>query len=133
MNATIKPAFLALIIAQAAHSVEECFMHLWEVLAPARMIAGLFTTNLAVGFAGGNVALVLFGVWCYAVPVRRDWPTAPGFVWFWTLLELGNGTGHLLFALNAGGYFPGLITAPFLLALSIYTISQLVRPPAPAR
>jgi hypothetical protein len=37
------------------------------------------------------------------------------FVWFWTLLEIGNGIGHLVLAASRGGYFPGAATAPFLL------------------
>jgi len=34
-------AFLALIVAQAAHSIEEYVFRLFEVLAPARFISGL--------------------------------------------------------------------------------------------
>jgi hypothetical protein len=70
---------------------------------------------VALGFVVVNVALVAFGLWCWAIPVRLGWSAARGFGWFWTILELGNGFGHSVLALQKGGYFPGLITAPLLL------------------
>ena len=41
-----------------------------------------------------------------AVPVRLDRTAATGLIWFWTLLEAGNGIGHLTLAATRGGYFP---------------------------
>ena len=37
--------FLALILAQAGHSIEEYFTQLYDVLAPARFISGLFSSS----------------------------------------------------------------------------------------
>jgi hypothetical protein len=119
--------FLALIASQAAHSVEEYVFRLFDVFAPARFVSGLFSDNLARGFAIGNVLLVLFGVWCYAVPVRGWRPSARAFAWFWALLELGNGIGHTTMAIVSGGYFPGVGTAPLLLAFSVALIGSLSR------
>ena len=119
--------FLALILAQAAHSVEEYVFRLYDVFAPARFISGLVSANLTVGFAVANAALVTFGAWCYLARVRPNRPSGAGWAWFWTLLEGGNGTGHLLFALARGGYFPGAWTAPFLLGLALWLGSELVR------
>jgi hypothetical protein len=107
--------FLCLILAQGAHSIEEYVTRLYAVFPPARFVSSLISHNLAVGFLFANAALVAFGLWCWAVPVGSRWPVARGLVWFWTLLELGNGVGHLLLALSHGGYFPGLATAPLLL------------------
>ena len=107
--------FLFLILAQAAHSIEEYFGKLYEVFAPARMVSSLMSDDLALGFLVGNVALVAFGLWCWAFPVRRGWKAAIALTWFWSLLELANGVGHTGLALARKGYFPGVLTAPLLL------------------
>ena len=106
--------FLFLILAQGAHSIEEYATRLYEVFAPARFVSGLISNDLALGFLIFNVALVTFGLWCWAIPVRSGWRAARGLVWFWTILELGNGIGHTVIALSRGGYFPGVATAPLL-------------------
>ena len=100
-------AFLLLVLAQAAHSVEEYLTRLYDLFAPARLVSSLVSSDAAVGFLVANAALVTFGVWCWAVPVRSGWPSARGVAWFWTLLELGNGVGHSALALSRAGYFPG--------------------------
>jgi uncharacterized protein with HXXEE motif len=106
--------FLCLILAQAAHSTEEYVTRLYMVFAPARFVSSLVSNDLTVGFLFVNAALVAFGLWCWAVPVRSRWPVARGLVWFWTILELANGIGHSFLALSRG-YFPGIATAPLLL------------------
>jgi hypothetical protein len=129
MDQQSRAAFLALIVAQTAHSIEEYAFRLYDVLAPARFISGLFSSDRQRGFAIANAALVLFGVWCYLARVHRRHPSARALAWFWALLELGNGIGHGLFALASGGYFPGVATAPFLLAISVYLILRLSAAP----
>jgi Protein of unknown function with HXXEE motif len=120
-----RTAFLALILAQAAHSVEEYVFRLFDVFAPAQFVSRLFGDDLARGFATANVGLVLFGLGCYVASVRRGGPSARFLGWFWALLELANGTGHCLLALGRGGYFPGLATAPLLLGISGYLLARL--------
>jgi hypothetical protein len=121
-------AFLALMVAQAAHSIEEYIFRLFDVFAPARFVSGLVSTNLGVGFAVANAALVLFGLWCYVARVRPGHPSGPVFAWFWTVLELANGIGHSVLALSRGGYFPGVATAPVLLGVSAYLAFRLSTP-----
>ena len=121
-------AFLALMVAQAAHSLEEYIFRLFDVFAPARFVSGLVSTNLGVGFAVANAALVLFGLWCYVARVRPAHPSGPVFAWFWTVLELTNGIGHSVLALSRGGYFPGAATAPVLLSVSAYLAFRLSTP-----
>jgi len=60
---------------------------------------------------------VLFGLWCWQARVRPGRPGALGLAWFWALLEIANGCAHLALAAMAGGYFPGLATAPLLLGI----------------
>ena len=131
MKALSRHLFLGLILSQAAHSVEECWFRLYDVLAPARFISGLVSSNPALGFAIANVVLVLFGFWCYLARVRPGHPSARGWAWFWTVLEATNGVNHLVLALASGGYFPGAATAPLLLGFSLSLGASLVRRSVP--
>lgn len=126
-------AFLALIVTQAAHSIEEYVFRLYDVFAPARLVSSLVSDNLPFGFAVANTLIVLFGIWSYLARVRPNHPSARSFAWFWTGLEFANGVGHSVIALSQGGYFPGLATAPILIAVSMYlasrlTVSRLAQP-----
>ena len=134
MERRYRLAFLVLILAQAAHSIEEYATHLYQVFAPARFVSSLVSNDLAFGFVVANTVLVTFGFWCWAFPVRSGWRSARGIVLFWTLLELGNGISHLTLALIRGAYFPGLATAPLLLLgatwLAILQVRDARRPSA---
>jgi hypothetical protein len=117
--------FGALVIAQAAHSVEEYLGRLWETFPPARYITGLVSQDREWGFIVINVMLVLLGVWCLVFPVRRDWPSALTVAWIWVVLELVNGVGHPLWSIQARGYTPGVATAPALLLLALWVARAL--------
>jgi hypothetical protein len=106
---------LALILAQAAHSIEEFAFRLYDVLAPAQFVSGMLGIDRQIGFAVANSALVLFGLWCWYARVRRG--RGRELAWLWALVEIANGCGHLALAVWAGGYFPGLATAPLLIGL----------------
>ena len=120
--------FAALLLAQTAHSVEEYIGRLWESFPPARFVSSLVSQDLEGGFLVLNVALVTFGFWCLAWPVRRGWPSAVPIMWGWTVVEIINGLGHPLWALRQGGYTPGVITAPILLILAIILALYLGAP-----
>jgi hypothetical protein len=119
--------FLLLILAQLAHSIEEYVTKLYEVFAPARFVSSLFGNDLALGFLVFNAALVTFGLWCWAVPVRSGWHAARGLMWFWAILELGNGIGHSVLALSQRSYFPGVVTAPLLLLSAGWLVVLMAR------
>ena len=124
-------AFGALVLAQAAHSVEEYIGRLWESFPPARFLTGLIAENLELGFLVINISLVAFGLWCWLWPVRRGWPSAVHLAWVWIAVELINGVGHPLWTLRQGGYTPGVATAPLLLVLAIHLahrVRQIGRP-----
>ena len=125
--------FLFLVLTQAAHSIEEYISRLYEVFAPARFVSSLISNNLALGFLVVNAALVSFGLWCWAVPVRSSWPAAKTFAWFWIILELGNGLGHSGLALRQGSYFPGLTTAPLLLLFASWLAVLQIRHAMPGQ
>ena len=119
--------FVALIGVQAAHSIEEYVGRLYDVFPPARFVSGLISAVPQRGFVIFNVALALFGIWCFVWPIRRRWPSFKAFGWFWVAVELLNGIGHPLWSLEQLRYTPGLITAPILLILALYLAWQLRR------
>jgi hypothetical protein len=121
----LETAFGALVLAQAAHSVEEYVGRLWESFPPARVVVGLISRDPERGFLLFNGALIGFGIWCFFWPVRRGWPSAIGLAWVWVAIELVNGVGHPLWSLGQGGYTPGVATAPVLLFLAINLARRL--------
>ena len=120
-------AFGAIVLAQAAHSVEEYVGRLWESFPPARFLTGLIAQDGERGFLLINVSLVAFGAWCWLWPVRRRWSSAAYLAWAWVAVQVVNGIGHSLWSLRQGGYTPGVGTAPVLLGLAIYLAYELRR------
>jgi hypothetical protein len=112
--------FFALVVVQAAHSVEEYVGRLYDVFPPARFLTGLISSDRRGGFVILNVLLVAFGLWCFFWPVRRQWASAAGFIWVWIAIEIVNGIGHPLWSIVNDGYTPGVATAPALLILALY-------------
>jgi hypothetical protein len=117
--------FLALVVVQAAHSVEEYLGRLWEVFPPAIFVTGLISKDRQLGFLVINITLVAFGLWCFFWPVRRRWPSARLLIGAWVVIELINGVGHPLWSIQQRGYTPGVITAPLLLVLALSLMWQL--------
>ena len=118
---TTSRAFLILICLQAAHSAEEIAGHLYRLLPYFRP----FGDNAELAFTTGNGLVVLFGLWCWRYRVRRGARSAAGWAWGWSLVEFGNGLLHLLWSVLAGEYIPGTLTAPLLLACSVYLMWRL--------
>jgi hypothetical protein len=108
-------AFLALVVVQALHSIEEHSTHLYERLASARFVSGLVSDDLAVGFAVVNSGFILLCAAAYWGPVRSGGPAARGIAWFLAWLEIANGVAHLALAASVRDYFPGALTAPLLI------------------
>jgi hypothetical protein len=118
--------FLALVVVQAAHSLEEYMGRLFDVFAPARLVSGLVSANLETGFIVINVSIVAFGLWCFLWPVRRQWPSAVAVAWFWVVLGLVNGIGHPALSVSRRSYTPGVATALVLLLITAFLLLQLV-------
>jgi hypothetical protein len=117
--------FTGLVMTQVAHSIEEYIGRLWDVLPPARLVSGLFSSDLPRGFVIFNLCVIALGVICLAGPVAREWPSARPLVWGWSFVELLNGVAHLLFTLTERGYFPGALTAPFLIVFAVLLMRDL--------
>ena len=119
--------FAALVAVQALHPVEEYVGRLWAVLPPAAFITGLVSQDRRLGFIVINVGLLAFGFWCFFWPVRRRWAGGGWFVWFWVVIEIINGIGHLVWTLQQGVYTPGVITALVLFVLAVSLTWQYTR------
>jgi hypothetical protein len=133
MKTRLESTFLALVVCQAAHSLEEYYGHLWEVFPPAAFVSGLICADRRLGFIIINLALLAFGLWCFLWPVRRGWLSAKLFVSFWIVVEVINGIGHPLWTLRQRAYTPGVATAPVLLVLALLLIWQLKKAGADRR
>ena len=127
MGRRTRTAFLVLILVQAAHSTEEYVFALYDEFAPARFASELISSNPALGFALLNAAIVAFGAWCYLARIRPGRASAPGWMWPWVFVSLGNGVVHSTMAVLRGGYFPGVATAPILFVLAAFIAIRLVR------
>ena len=126
MSTKIKSVFLVLVLIQAMHSIEEYIGKLWEVFPPAAFLTALFSKNLETGFLIANIGLFVFGILCWLFPVRGNYSTAKGILWFWIILETINGLGHTVWSIYQQSYTPGLITAPFLFIVALY-LTRLIK------
>ena len=118
--------FALLLAAQAAHSVEEYVTKLYDVFPPARFVSSLFSDDLRAGFVIANVLLIAVGAWCWVIPIGRNWTSAVALSWFWAVLEIVNGTVHSILAVARLAYFPGVLTAPLLIASGAWLSISLV-------
>ncbi len=120
MSGRSKLLFLLLVFAQVAHSFEEYSTQLFEVFAPARLVSGLVSQDLAVGFIIVNAAFIFLMAWSYVQPVRAGGATGRLVAAVWVAIELANGAGHLVMAALRGGYFAGLFTAVLLVVIGAW-------------
>jgi hypothetical protein len=121
----LNASFIALVGVQAVHSVEEYVGRLYEVFPLTRFVSGLVSRDLGRGFIIANMALVLFGLWCFVWPIRRRWRSALLFGWIWATIEVVNGVVHPLWSMLEWRYTPGVATAPLLLVLALNLARQL--------
>ena len=127
----VESAFGALIVAQAAHSMEEYIGQLWVSFPPARFVSGLVSSDLERGFLFLNICIVASGLWCYLWPVRRQWSIATSILWLWIVVETANGVVHTIWSVLQRGYTPGAVTAVSLFFLALYLATVVSRPTHP--
>ncbi len=120
-----KNTFLALIVVQMLHSLEEWAFELFETFPPARFVSGLVSADLERGFVAINLAVVALGICCYWWPVRCGWASAASIAWIWVAVELVNGFGHPAWSVMQRGYTPGLVTSLVLLPLAVLLAGRL--------
>jgi hypothetical protein len=116
------------VLAQAAHFIEE-FLTRFFVRFPEVFGLQPWSETFFVSF---NV--VWLGLWVLAlVGVRAGIIIAVLPLWFLGLAMVLNVLAHPVLALIAGGYFPGLLTAPLVGALGLLLVRELVRVTTPAK
>lgn len=72
-----------------------------------------------------NIAWI--GFWIASVPrIRSNRRLAFFAAWFLGIAGILNGIAHPLMALYSGGYFPGLVTSPFI-AVAAYFLCRRLR------
>jgi len=126
MNNRIRATFLALIILQAIHSVEEFIFRFYERFPPMRFIYQDALYLARPAFVIANAFLILFGLFCFYYwlqPARKGGRTV---VWVWIIIESFNVIAHFTWAVLIRAYNPGLVTAILFVPVLIY-LSYLVR------
>ena len=119
-------------LAQAAHSIEEMRMRLYDFfwVATGRLheiVPSVTQVRMsAQTFALLNMTFitVLLGT-VPAVRARR--PAALALAGLAGAIEIANGIGHTAGAIWFRGYVPGLITAPFLFVTGVLVLRELWR------
>ncbi|MDJ0698438.1 MAG: HXXEE domain-containing protein [Woeseiaceae bacterium] len=105
---------------QSAHFIEEWATG-FHVRFPA--LFGLDPMPLSV-FVTFNLTWI--AIWISSIPLLRV-ARRPAFfaAWFLAIAGMLNGLAHPLMAVASGGYFPGLITSPFIGVASLYLWRRL--------
>ena len=97
------------VILQGVHVLEEYATKFYQRF-PARLGLAPWSANFFVAF---NVVWIL--VWVMSALMLRSGARVAVFpLWFLAIAMIVNGIAHPLLAVDAGGYFPGLISAPVL-------------------
>lgn len=107
-------------VVQSAHFAEEWLTD-FHVRFPA--LFGLEPMPLLF-FVVFNVTWI--AVWLASVPALRSVRKLAFFAaWFLAIAGMLNGVAHPLMAIASGGYFPGLVSSPFIGLVSVYLWKRL--------
>lgn len=108
------------IVVQGIHFVEEAATGLPERLGALFGLAAMPVWF----FVAFNLAWI--GIWIASVAgVRSGRGWAFFAAWFLVVAGIFNGVLHPLMAVRAGGYFPGLVTAPLVAAVALWLGARL--------
>ncbi len=118
----IATAFLLIVLTQGLHSIEEYIGRLWENFPPASFLCSLISDDLHLGFLVINIGIFVLGLLLLVFVVQPNRAMTKTVIWIWIIVELINGIGHPVWSILQKSYTPGLITAPILLILALYTI-----------
>ena len=107
---------------QSVHFAEEAATGLHERLGALLGLPGIPLSVFVV------FNLMWLGIWAASVPgVRSARAVAFFAAWFLAIAGMFNGIAHPLLAIAAGGYFPGLVSSPFIGAASVWLWLRLRR------
>jgi hypothetical protein len=125
-------AYWLLGLAQAAHSIEEMRMRLYDFFWVAtERLQGVFPWVAPVRMSAQTFALLnmtFIALLLGSVPaVRARHPIALALAGVAGTIEVLNGIGHTAGAIWFRGYVPGVATAPFLFVTGILVLRELWR------
>jgi hypothetical protein len=114
----VSVGIIFLIVVQAIHLYEEVRSDFRRKVPIGEIPKSLFIWLNVAAFAFTIVTLCL----CQA-------ETSIGFVlaWIYGIAMVINGCIHIGMMIHKRGYFPGGVTAPFVLVAAVYVICQLVQ------
>jgi hypothetical protein len=125
LRGTVQVAAVTVLV-QAGHFAEELATGLRERL-PALFDQDPMSAWFFVTF---NLAwLVIWSLSVWGLAARRRVALFP--LWFLGIAGVGNGLAHPMMAVTAGGYFPGLLTAPLVGVLAFLLMRRLLGLTAP--
>jgi len=97
------------VLVQSAHFVEE-FATGFHVRFPELLSLEPWSPAFFALFNLGWLAIWLAS--CWGLPAQH--PLAVAALWFLAIAGTVNGIAHPLLSVVSGGYFPGLVTSPFI-------------------
>ncbi len=107
---------------QSVHFAEEAATGFHERLGALLGVPGIPLSVFVV------FNLTWLGIWVASVPGLRSARAAAFFAsWFLAIAGMFNGIAHPLLAIAAGGYFPGLVSSPFIGFASVWLWLRLRR------
>ncbi len=120
-------ALTAALVIQSVHFAEEAATGFHERLGALLGLPGIPLYFFVVF----NVTLL--GIWVASVPGLRSARAAAFFAaWFLAIAGMFNGIAHPLLAIAEGGYFPGLVSSPFIGIASVWLWLRLRRATRPS-
>lgn len=116
----IMPVLLVAVFVQCVHLGEETWTGFYRAFPPV-MGGEPWSERQFLIFNAVWLALFLAAT----LGVERRWRPAYVATLFLAIGGgIGNGLGHIALAIQAGGYFPGLYTAPFTLVVGIMLLRR---------
>ena len=115
MSRRIVPVLLLAVFIQGAHLTEEIWSGFYRAFPPV-VGDGPWSARQFMIFNVIWLAVFLAAIW----GVLHQWrPVYVATLFLAIGGGIGNGLGHVVLAIQAHGYFPGLYTAPFALLVGI--------------
>lgn len=129
LRAAARVAVVAILL-QAVHFAEELSTGFHQRF-PELLGLRPWSTRFFVSF--NLFWLAIWSVSAWGVTARQRVALAP--LWFLSIACVANGLAHPSFSIRTGGYFPGLVTSPFLGVVGLLLLRRLYmvtseRPPS---
>ena len=122
--------FLLLGLAQALHSIEEIWFHLYDFAGKAAITAppilAYFSSFRMKAEIFAILNIIIIVIMLVSLPFfenRHRWALRAAL--FWAIVEILNGLAHITIAIIFSQYFPGSLSAPLLLLSGSMLLHQL--------